>query len=78
MAHISHTPSDGLDTSAPTDLTMSAIKRTSLRLGTFLRTHFSSVSSAAANIGRHAFFAPETLTSPDNAEPPLIKSESIF
>ena len=78
FASISQTPFEGFETSAPMAATISAIKRTSLKSGTFLRTHFWSVRSVAAKIGRQAFFAPATETSPSSFDPPLIKRESIF
>src|SRR2546422_8969508 len=52
------------------------IVETSTRLGTLLRATRWSVSSAAHMIGRAAFFAPETRTSPCSGRPPVMPSLS--
>src|SRR4029079_4681850 len=53
------------------------IVRTSLSFGTFVSTRGSEVSSAAQRIGKAAFLAPETRTSPCSGVPPVIASLSI-
>src|SRR3989454_8611963 len=69
-------PSAGRCTSTPIWRRSLPIVETSTRLGTLLRATRWSVSSAAHMIGRAAFFAPETRTSPCSARPPVMRSLS--
>src|SRR5450631_3482282 len=52
--------------------------RTSLSSGTLVSVSGSGVSSAAQRIGKAAFFAPETRTSPCSGTPPSIASLSTL
>src|SRR5437667_5508959 len=69
-------PSAGRWTSTPIWRRSLPIVETSTRLGTLLRATRWSVSSAAHMIGRAAFFAPETRTSPCSGRPPVMRSLS--
>ena len=53
------------------------MNRVSLKSGTRLMTHGSSVSSVAAKIGSAAFLLPLMSTVPRNGTPPLIKKLSM-
>src|SRR5689334_8577307 len=53
-----------------------AIVATSMSRGTLESSSGSAVRSAAHMIGRAAFFAPETATSPSSGRPPRIRSLS--
>jgi hypothetical protein len=45
---------------------------TSLKMGTFLKTHGRSVNNAAESISKAAFLDPDTRTVPANGYPPRI------
>src|SRR5210317_363730 len=51
---------------------------TSCKCGKFSNRTFPGTISAAARIGKAAFFAPLTLTSPLKRRPPRIKKRSIL
>src|SRR5258708_7658180 len=64
-------------TSAPSQVRIWHMYRTSLSRGTRRMTHGSLVSSVAARIGSTAFFAPLTVTSPCKGTPPFINKLSM-
>ena len=70
-------PGPILEISAPKWLMISAINRISLKSGTFSKMVSWSLSNAAANWGRAAFFDPLTSTCPVSWFPPRILSISI-
>ena len=71
------TPPPWMSTSTPRSATRSSIVATSLIAGTFLSVTGSSVSKAAAMIGRAAFLFPATRTDPWSGRPPSMTKDSI-
>src|SRR3569623_677185 len=71
LVSTSVTPPGLLVTSAPRSPSSLSIVRTSPRAGTFRYTERPLASSDEARMGRAAFLAPETRTSPVSRAPPL-------
>jgi len=75
---ICQTPLPWLITSAPRCRKISAMNRISLRSGTLRMVHVPDVRSVAAKMGRAAFLAPPTVTSPESLRRPSIRSTSMI
>src|SRR5687768_15354779 len=77
-AAVISTPSlSSMATATPICASRLSIVVTSFKCGTLEMVRESSVRSAAASIGRAAFFAPDTSISPASGTPPSIRSLSM-